>query len=250
MKPLFRIGAGLALLSMTAIPAWATCHDTSSVEMPDDAVQSESNADSDLGNEDGHVNAEAVAVEDLDEHQATEGSEDPAPEGYVTNVPADKIQDDADVGETTPADSMEQSEERMADNASATDTETAAMKTDVDGSGEYTEPSESEQQASMANAEEATETVAELTEETTPGEGGQVEAATGGAEPTENWFGCGPEGESTEGETCEEAETDASPDGTEESRDYATLETDEASREVNLEVDCEEDALPETSSES
>lgn len=241
MRPHTLTGATLALLTMTAIPAWATCHDTASVREPDTAVQSESNADVDLSSEqDAHVRAESVAVEDLEE-QKIEGKEDPAPEGYVTNVPADKIEDDADVGETTPATSTEQAEESLAAEVPASvDKETKAMKTDVASNGEPEELSAEEEQVSMAEAEEATEKVAELTENTVPAEGGQLEAATGGAEPEENWFGCGPDSEGAEGETCDESQVEATPDEADDpQQEYVELEGEK--RSINLEIECDED---------
>lgn len=246
MKPHFQLGAAAALLTMTSIPAWATCHDTSSVREPGQAVETESSADMDVAaaNKDGeHVIAEEVPVENLDEHQAIEGDEDPAPEGYTTNVPPEQIEDDADVGETTPETTEQEAEDQnaeLSDQAREGGAETKAMKTSVDESGEYTEESEQEEQAAMAKADENAEKIEELTENTVPGEGGQLEAAVGGAEPEENWFGCSPDGDDTEGEACEPADTEAeAPEGgVEEERDYSTAEVEPAKREVELDVDC------------
>lgn len=245
MKSRFVLGAASALLTMTAIPVWASCHDTSSVREPDEAVQTESSADMDVASKDadgGHLRAEEVPVENLDEHQAIEGDEDPAPEGYTTNVPPEKIEDDADVGETTPVTTEDEAEARndeIAAEAREGDAETKAMKTSVDETGEYTEESPEEEQAAMAKVEENAEKVKEMTENTVPGEGGEREASTGGAEPTENWFGCSPDADGSEGETCEPSENETSAETAGHSaseREYAEIEP--AKREVELDVDC------------
>ncbi|HUF56151.1 MAG TPA: hypothetical protein VMM55_06270 [Thermohalobaculum sp.] len=233
---------------MTAVPVWATCHDTSSVREPGQSAQVESNADLDVASRstDGeHLRAEEVPVENLDEHQATQGDEDPAPEGYTTNVPPELIVDDADVGETTPESTEGEADKRNAElsnRAREGGSETKAMKTSVDEAGEYAEESV-EEQAAMANTEENAEKVEEMTENTVLGEGGQIEAATGGAEPTENWFGCNSDADGSEGDACEPSETEAAAPsgGVEEERDYAELETEPAKREVNLEVECLEE---------
>lgn len=258
MKSHFALGAASALLTMTAIPVWASCHDTSSVREPDAAVQTESNADMDVASTDadgGHLQAEEVPVENLDEHQAIEGDEDPAPEGYTTNVPPEQIEDDADVGETTPVTTEDEAEARnaeLSDEAREGGSDTKPMKTSVDEStGEYTEESADEEQAAMAEVEENTEKVEELTENTVPGEGGEREAATGGAEPTENWFGCNPDGDESEGDTCEPAETEASAetaDLSDSDREYAEIEP--ARAEVDLDVDCADEPGIDGSSKS
>lgn len=242
MKPHFLAGATFALMTMTAIPAWAACHGTSSVDKPDDAVASESNADTEMSSDKStadHLRAEEVAVEDLDEHNATEGNEDPAPEGYTTNVPADQIEDDADVGETTPETSVAESEDPNAGMPKSAEAETDGMKTDVNASGEYVEEAPEDEQIAMAQAEEATEKVEELTKEKTIGETGQVEAATGGAEPVENWFGCSDE-DGSEGDTCEESQVEATPDEEQDPpKTLVTIET-EKTEKVNLNDDCED----------
>lgn len=246
MKPHSMMGTAAVLLSMTAIPAWATCHDTSSVREPGDAAQTESNADLDVasGDSDGeHLRAQEVPIENLDEHQAIEGNEDPAPEGYTTNVPPEKIEDDGDVGETTPISSEEESEQRdreLADAAREGGAETKEMNASVDESGNYTEESADEEQAATARTEENTAKVKELTARTVPGEGGKLEAATGGAEPTENWFGCNPDADESEGDACEPSETEASAAAADdEERSYSDgPEIEPGKRQADLAVDC------------
>ena len=250
MKPNFALGAATAMLTMTAIPVWATCHDTSSVREPDHSTQVESNADVDVASretDDEHLQAQEVPVENLDEHQAIEGDEDPAPEGYTTNVPVDQIEDDADVGATTPVTTEDEAEQRnaeIADDAREIGSETKAMKTSVDATGEYAEETVEEEQAAMAEVEDNAAKVEELTENTVPGEGGEREASTGGAEPTENWFGCNPDADGSEGETCEQSENEASArtaDASEADRDHSDDVTEPGTRQANLDVDCAEE---------
>lgn len=83
-----------------------------------------------------------------------------------------------------------------------------------------TDPVASPKGAKAASGEgdtAATETVEEIVEDAkTDPETGQVEAATGGAEPTENWFGCKPDQEGQDAhcdeETAEAPGTDTIPD--------------------------------------
>ena len=207
--------AALALATLTAHPAWAGSDEVagtepkpgSSVERPEadggampeggasesmvpEAVSTESNADMDVGEDGTHVRADSVDVENLDENNA-EAQEDPAPEGYTTNVPPENIEDEADVGEATPAESTEPTTDRMASQTPNTAEDVQTMKTSVEG-GEYVEESPEEEQAAMAETAENTETVEEVVES-----GEVVEA-----KPEDNWFGCSDE-DGSEGGTCE-----------------------------------------------
>lgn len=241
MKPHFLAGATVAVMTMTAIPAWATCDQTASVDKPDSAVASESNADTEMNGDKGDLLAEEAAVENLDERAATEGSEDPAPEGYSTSVPADQIADDADVGETTPATSGEETVDQAQGTPASTEEEAPSMKTEVSDDGEYVEKQPEDEQIAMASAEEATAKAAALTEETTVGEGGKIEAATGGAEPEENWFGCNPDADSSEGDTCEESQVEATRDAESDPPEQdVEIEARAGNESVNLDDDCED----------
>ena len=206
--------AAVALATLTANPAWAGSDEVagtepkpgSSVDRPDgdggampeggatesmvpEAVQTESNADVDIGDDGTHVRADSVDVENLDENNA-EAQEDPAPEGYTTNVPPENIEDVADVGEETPDESTEPTSDRLASQTPDAAEEVQTMKTDVED-GEYVEESAEEEQAAMANVEENTETVNDAVEN------GEVVDA----KPDENWFGCSDQ-DGSEGGTC------------------------------------------------
>lgn len=215
MRPQTLTGAVVAIATMTAIPAWAGSDEVagteakpgSSVERPSaeggalpeggatesmvpEAVATESNADMDIGEDGTHVRADSVDVDELDENNA-EAQEDPAPEGYVTNVPAENVDDEADVGEATPAESTEPASDRLASQTPDTAEDAQTMKTSAEG-GEYVEESPEEEQAAMANIDENEQAV-----EKAVASGEVVEA-----KPEENWFGCSDQ-DGSEGGTCE-----------------------------------------------
>lgn len=209
--------AAVALATISVNPAWAGSDEVagteakpgSSVDRPaaeggvvpeggdtesmvPAAVQTESNADTDIGESGTHVRADSIEPEDLGDSSA-EPEEDPAPQGYTTNVPPENIEDGVDLGQGTPDESTAPTEERLASETPNSAEDIQEMQTAVEN-GEYVEESAEHEQASMAETDENTDAVeAAVAEGDIPTE----------AKPQENWFGCSDE-DGSEGGTCED----------------------------------------------